>query len=336
VANADEGDAGAYIDRFLLEDDPHSIIEGMAIAGYAVGASHGWIYLRAEQPDAKAVVERALEECRAAGILGPSAMGSGFAFDITLEVGRGSYVCGEETSLLNSIEGRRPVARVRPPYVAEHGLFGRPTVVNNVETLASVPWIVGHGGQAYHRLGFSGSRGTKVASLNSLFNRPGLYEVEFGVPLRHLVEDLGGGLRRGDLRGVIVGGPLAGVVPPSLLDTPLGFEELRAISASVGHGGIVAFDERTPIPELVRHVFAFAAGESCGECPPCRLGCRRIERIFDGIVRDGRASAEEREEFGEIVSALRVASLCGLGGGTGEFAESMLRHYSRELDQCFA
>jgi NADH:ubiquinone oxidoreductase subunit F (NADH-binding) len=327
VANADEGDAGAYVDRFIMEDDPHALIEGMIIAAYAVGAGEGRIYLRCEYPAARLVLERALDECGAAGFLGRNILGAGFSFDVRLHEGRGSYVCGEETALLNSIEGRRPVARVRPPYVAERGLFEKPTLVNNVETLANVPWVVRHGPDEYRAMGFSDSRGTKVVCLNSLFNRPGMYEVEFGIPVRRIVEELGGGIRGGgSLQGVIIGGPLAGVIPPHLLDTPFGFEELRAIGASVGHGGVVAFDEHTRIPQLVHQVFRFASYESCGKCIPCRLGCRRIEQIFEQVS----ASPADREEFADIVSTLAMASLCGLGGGAAEFAQSVLRYYAGE------
>jgi NADH:ubiquinone oxidoreductase subunit F (NADH-binding) len=332
VANADEGDPGAYIDRIVLEDDPHCLIEAMAMAGRAVGASRGWIYLRCEYPEAAGSVRAAIEEARRAGLLGRSILGSSFAFDIELVVGRGSYICGEETALLNSIEGQRPVAMARPPYATEAGLFGRPTVINNVETLANVPWIVRNSAGAYQSLGFSRSRGTKVVSLNSLFNRPGLYEVEFGVTVRHIVEKLGGGLKSGALKGVIIGGPLAGVIPPHLLDTPFGFDELRAIGAAVGHGGIIAFDERTSIPELVHHVFSFGAYESCGKCVPCRLGSRQIEQMFESAAR----RVGPRESFASTVEALKLASLCGLGTGLAEFAESILRYYPEELEPCFA
>ena len=336
VANADEGDAGAYIDRFILEDDPHCIVEGMLIAAHAVGASRGYIYLRCEYPAARVVLENAIAEARSAGLLGPHILGSQLSFDIDLHVGQGSYVCGEETALLRSIEGQRPYAMARPPYASEAGLFGMPTVINNVETLASIPWIVGHGGEAYHEMGLAKSRGTKVLSLNSLFNRPGLYEVELGISVRRIVEDLGGGVKNGTLKGLIIGGPLAGVIPPHLLDTPLGFEELRAIGASVGHGGVVAFDESTSIAQLVRHVFAFGGDESCGKCIPCRLGSRRIERMFDHLVAGRHVAAEERQEYWEIIEALAATSLCGLGGGLAEFAQSIARHYRAELDACFA
>jgi NADH:ubiquinone oxidoreductase subunit F (NADH-binding) len=223
----------------------------------------------------------------------------------------------------------------RPPYATERGLFAKPTLINNVETLANVPWIVRRGARAYHALGFSNSRGTKVVSLNSLFERPGLYEVEFGLPLRHIVEDLGGGLKTGALKGVMIGGPLAGVVPPQLLDTPFGFEELRAISAAVGHGGVIAFDAHTSIAELVHEVFAFAVRESCGKCVPCRLGCRRVEQMFEQVLGGEALTATGRRELIDIVVALKLTSLCGLGSGAAEFADSVMRHYAGELGPCF-
>ncbi len=336
IANADEGDAGAYIDRFLLEDDPHALIEGMLLAAHAIGASRGWIYLRHEYPTAQTVLEQALAEARGAGLLGTRILGSDLDFDLNVFIGHGSYVCGEESALLHSIEGRRPEVMARPPYPTEHGLFGQPTVTNNIETLVNVPWIATHGGDAYRALGFSQSRGTKVVSLNSLFVRPGLYEIEFGVTGRHIVEELGGGLRTGALKGVIIGGPLNGIIPPQLLDTPFGFEELSAIGAGVGHGGIIAFDEHTSMAALVQHVFSFGAYESCGKCTPCRLGSRRVEEIFTRIATGNPAPKPTAAEWREIVNALRLTSLCGHGIGLGVFAESVLRHYRKELATCFA
>jgi NADH:ubiquinone oxidoreductase subunit F (NADH-binding) len=335
IANADEGDSGAYIDKYLLEDDPFALLEGMTIAAKATGASKGWIYVRAEHPQAKPVLEAAIAEARGANLLGPRILGADFTFDIELVMGRGSYVCGEETALIRSIEERRPEAQARPPMPTEHGLFCQPTLVNNIETLVNIPWIVEHSAPAYHAFGFSQSRGTKVLSLNSLFRRPGLYEVEFGISVRQIVEDLGGGLRAGSLKGLIIGGPLAGVIPPELLDVPFGFEELRAIGASVGHGGVIAFDEHTTIPELIHHVFSFARYESCGKCTPCRLGTGRIERIFKEIIDNGGADYWDEVEFSEITTALRQASLCGLGTGLAEFAGSILRYYGKELEPCF-
>ena len=336
VANADEGDPGAYIDCFLIEDDPHALIEGILLGGYAVGARKGWIYVRKEYPRAEQILRAAIEEARATGFLGERVLERDFNFDIEIVIGQGSYVCGEETAMIRSIEGQRPEVTARPPYPTEHGLFGKPTLIDNVETLVNAPWIIAHGGEAYRSLGFSQSRGTKVVSLNSLFVNPGLYEIEFGGTVRHIVEEIGGGLRNGAaIKAVMIGGPLAGIIPPHLLDTPFGFEELHAIGASVGHGGIVAFDQNTSIPELVHHVFSFGAYESCGKCTPCRLGARKIEEIFERIVSAGSAPPANFAEFEQLVTALKWTSLCGHGGGLGEFAESLLHYYRGDLAPCF-
>jgi formate dehydrogenase iron-sulfur subunit len=323
VANADEGDPGAFSDRFLMEDDPFRLLEGMAIAAQAVGATQGYIYLRREYPQAAAVLTRALAEARAAGWFADR-------FDIELVVGQGSYVSGEETSMLNAIEGRRPEVRLRPPQITQQGLYGRPTLVNNVETFCAIPWIIGHGGAAYAQLGFSHSRGTKLLSLNSLFRRPGLYEVEFGIPLHEIVEDIGGGLRRGALRALMAGGPLAGLLPPRLLDTRLGFEEMQAVGAAVGHGGIIAFADDTPLADIIEQVFRFGAYESCGKCVPCHRGTPVIGRMFApaGAVRD-------RARYGAIIQALAQTSLCAHGRGLAEFARSLERHFPEELAACF-
>lgn len=349
VVNADEGDPGAYLDRFLLEEDPHNVIEGALLAGYATGAHEGTIYVRKEYPAAQRILREAIGEARQAGWLGSDVAGTGFTFDLQVVSGEGSYVCGEETALLNSLEGEVPMVRARPPYPTERGLFGRPTLVNNVETLACIPWILRHGGSEYHKLGFSRSRGTKIVSLNSLFRRPGLYEVEFGIPVRRIVEELGGGLQRGSIRGVIIGGPLAGLLRPDQFDTPLGFEELQAIGAGVGHGGIVAFGDATPVPALVRHVFEFAAEESCGKCTPCRLGSRAVEEILrrriraqaaagirpEGVSPSESPASDEAAFVARIVSALRATSLCGLGTGLADFALSALRSFPKEMADAF-
>jgi formate dehydrogenase iron-sulfur subunit len=309
AVNADEGDPGAFIDRFIIEDNADRLIEAMTIAGRAVGASKGFIYLRKEYPRAAQLMHEALARTH-------------YGFDIELVMGHGSYVCGEETAMLNSIEGRRAEVRQRPPYPTEQGLWGKPTLVNNVETLICIPWIIEHGADAYRALGFSKSQGTKAVSLNSLFNRPGLFEVEFGVTVRHIVEELGGGLKTGPLKGLIIGGPLAGIVPPGLLDTPFGFDELRAIGAMVGHGGFVAFDDRTSVADILRHIAEFAAFESCGKCTPCRRGSPRL------------AALPGPDETNDLVAALLNTSLCGLGTGLGEFAASALKHYREDLASC--
>jgi NADH:ubiquinone oxidoreductase subunit F (NADH-binding) len=333
VCNADEGDPGAYIDRFLLEDDPHVVLEGLALAALAVGARRGYVYVRKEYPQALATIDAAVGEARAAGVLGTRLLGDGPPFEVTVVEGEGSYVCGEESALLNALERRRPEVRARPPYPSERGLFGQPTVVNNVETLAAVPWILRHGGASYAAMGTDRSRGTKVVSLNSLFRRPGLYEVELGLPVREIVERLGGGLAEGELRGVLIGGPLAGVLPPHLLDTPLAFEDLRRVGCEVGHGGVVAFDEHTSIAALVHHVFRFGAYESCGKCTPCRLGASRVERLF---APDTPQDAAAGDEARDIVAALAATSLCGHGTGLAAFANSVLAHFGEEVEPCLS
>jgi formate dehydrogenase iron-sulfur subunit len=329
VINADEGDPGAFSDRFLLEGDPFRLIEAATIAAHATYATHGYIYLRKEYPDAARVLVNALLEARAAGWLGAQ-------FDLECVIGEGSYLCGEETALLNALEGRRPEARLRPPQLTDHGLFGLPTLVQNVETLCAVPWIVTQGADAYAGLGFSQSRGTKLLSLNSLFRRPGLYEVEFGIPISCVVDELGGGMRRGEFKGVMVGGPLAGIVPPALLGTRLGYEEMQVIGCAVGHGGVIAFADDTPLAAIVEEVFRFGARESCGKCTPCHLGTPRLAAMFaavkDGGPRSGRDDAAQCEA---LLEALAATSLCGHGRGLAEFARAVQTHYGEEWSACF-
>ncbi|GHD62836.1 hypothetical protein GCM10007350_19140 [Jeongeupia chitinilytica] len=325
VINADEGDPGTFSDRLLLEGDPFRLIEAAIIAAYATGATQGYLYLRKEYPDAARVIADALREAREAGWLGE-------CFDLECVIGEGSYLCGEETALLNALEGSRPEARMRPPQLTEHGLFGMPTLVHNVETLCAVPWIVTHGAQAYAALGFSLSRGTKLLSLNSLFNRPGLYEVEFGIPLSEVIDYLGLGLRRGRLKGVMVGGPLAGIVPPALLSTRLGYEEMQAIGCAVGHGGVIAFAEDMPLVAIVAEVLRFGARESCGKCTPCHLGTPKLAAMFEA-ARDG--SLGDAAQCDALLEALGQTSLCGHGRGLAEFARAVRTHYSEEWAACF-
>jgi NADH:ubiquinone oxidoreductase subunit F (NADH-binding) len=325
VVNADEGDPGAYVDRWLLQDDPGAVLDGMAVAAHAVGATAAVVYVRAEYPGARRAVAAAIEAAARDGALGD--------LPVAVVDGHGSYVCGEETALIDAIEGGRPRVHPRPPYPAERGLDGRPTLVHNVETLVAVRWIALHGGPSYAALGQGTSRGTKVVSLSSAFARPGLYEVELGVSVRHIVEDLGGGLADGDLAGVVIGGPLAGVLPASLLDTPLTIDDLRAVGADVGHGGVLAYDTRTPVLELARHVLAFGAAESCGTCTPCRVGTAEAATLLtaalDGIPRSGA-----RARLDDIVDVLAATSLCGHGTGIAAFARSLARHHPTELARC--
>jgi NADH:ubiquinone oxidoreductase subunit F (NADH-binding) len=334
VANADEGDPGAYIDRMIMEDDPHRVLEGLAIAAVTVGATRGVVYVRKEYPAARRQMEQAVAEATSAGVLAEAVAGGGPPVEVSVVEGKGSYLCGEETALLNALEEKRPSVRVRPPFPSASGLHGYPTLVQNVETLASIPWIVEHGGPSYAAMGVSSSRGTKVVSLNSLFVRPGLYEIEFGLPVREIVERLGGGLREGELRGVLIGGPLAGVLPPHLLDTTFGFDELRAVGAEVGHGGIVAFDEHTSAAELLRHAFRFGSYESCGVCTPCRIGTHRVESILAEAIDAGRAARGSAQELGDTIDALAATSLCAHGSGLAELAVSIRTHFSEEYTAC--
>lgn len=333
VVNADEGDPGSFSDRVLLENDPFRLIEACVIAAHATGASEGIIYLRKEYPAARGILENVIEQARMVGWLGRDILGTAMNFDLRVHVGEGSYVCGEETSLLNSLEGRRPEIRIRPPQITEHGLYGLPTLVSNVETLCAVPWIMEHGGAAYAAMGTGRSRGTKLLSLNSLFNRPGLYEVEFGITVREIVEELGGGLKHGELKGVMIGGPLAGLVPPSLLDTPLGYEELQAIGCAVGHGGVIAFADDTTIADIAAQVFRFGARESCGKCTPCHLGTPELAAAFEAVLAGEKMPAAR---WHALIDALEATSLCGHGRGLAEFARAIERHYPEELLQCFA
>jgi len=321
VCNADEGDPGSYIDKWILELDPHAVIEGMALAAFAIGATRGAIYIRSEYPRAVEVLRRAIDEARPH--IAP--------FELVVVEGAGSYVCGEETALLRSIEGLRGMVTARPPYPAVKGVFEVPTVVNNVETLANIPWIVLHGGAAYAAIGVGKSRGTKAISLNELFARPGLYEVPLGISLRTICEELGGGLRSGKaIKGVQIGGPLGGIVPASQFDTPFGFEELDAIGALLGHGGIVAFAEGTDMRRIARHLLEFGDAESCGKCFPCRIGMRRGLELVDRMIDRGGQPAQI-DLLNELLETMRYGSLCAHGGGLPAAIDSIVQHWPNEL-----
>lgn len=324
VVNADEGDPGAFSDKALLEGDPFLLLEAVGIAAHAVGASAAIIYLRCEYPAAARVLDDALHQAAEARWLVEP--------EIRLVTGEGGFICGEETSLLNALEGRRPFARHRPPYPAEEGLHGRATLVHNVETLCALPWIVAHGAEAYRALGRGESAGTKLVSLNSLFRSPGLIEAPFGIPVRRIVEEIGGGLRRGRLMGVMIGGPLAGLVPPGLLDVEFTHEALGAIGCAVGHGGVIGFADDTSVGALIAEVFRFGASESCGLCVPCRLGTADLARAFHEVV--GGRTGITRERWDALVAALEQTSLCGHGTGLAEFARSIERHYPEALAAC--
>ena len=331
VANADEGDPGSYIDKYLMERDPFALIEGLAIAALAIGARRGFVYVRSEYPRSAPALRRAVEQARAAGILGAHVLGSNVAFDVEIALGAGSYVCGEETALLRSLEGLRGVVTARPPFPAEKGLFDKPTVVNNVETLANLGWILRHGGAAYGAIGVGKSRGTKVVSLNERFARPGMYEVPLGTSLKGVLLDLGGGLENGrPIKAVQIGGPLGGILPGTDLDVPLGFEELAQKKALLGHGGIVAWDDTVDAKDIAVHLFEFCDAESCGKCFPCRIGGRRGLEIAQRL-RAGTATKDDVALLRELVETLRLGSLCAHGGAIPDPIESLLSHFGTEM-----
>ena len=331
--NADEGDSGTFADRMLMEGDPFTLVEGMAIAAYAVGASHGFVYIRSEYPDAIAAMRRAIATARERGWLGESMLGSGAAFDLDVRVGAGAYICGEETAMLDSIEGKRGMVRPKPPLPALAGLFGRPTVINNVLSLATVPAVLAHGPAAYASLGVGRSRGTQVFQLAGNIARGGVVETAFGLTLADLVEDFGGGTRSGrPVRAVQVGGPLGAYLPADALDLRMDYEEFAAAGAMVGHGGVVVFDDTVDMGQQARFAMEFCAEESCGKCTPCRVGSVRgvevIDRILLGPPEDRAAEVALLEDLCELMAD---GSLCAMGGLTPNPVRSVLRHFPEDL-----
>jgi formate dehydrogenase iron-sulfur subunit len=331
TCNADEGDSGTFSDRMVMEGDPLSLIEGMTIAGIAVGATQGYIYLRAEYPHAHAALKAAIAAAYQARYLGADVAGSGKRFDLEVRLGAGAYICGEETSMLESLEGKRGEIRVRPPLPAIKGLFGQPTIVNNVVTLASVPWILAHGAEAYANFGMGKSRGTLPIQLAGNIRRAGLVERAFGLTLRELLYDIGGGTATGrPIRAVQVGGPLGAYVPAAHFDTAVDYEALAGVGAMLGHGGIVVFDDTVDMARMARYAMEFCAIESCGKCTPCRIGSTRgvevIDRILAGI--DGERNVQLLEELCETMVQ---GSLCGLGGMAPFPVQSALKHFREDF-----
>lgn len=336
VDNADEGDAGSYIDKELLERDPHTQLEGLLLAAYACGAQDAYIYLRFEYPKAFRAMENAIQEAREAGLVGERILGSDFSCQIHLVKGKGAYICGEETSLLRSLEGVPALVSYKPPFPAVKGLFGCPTAVNNTETLHTLPWIMEHGGEAYAAMGHNRSRGTKLVSLNTAVARPGLYEVELGVTLREIIFHLAGGMAHGKkFKGVQVGGPLGSILPASALDTPLGFEELDAVGGILGHAGMVVYTDDDDLVKICRGLMAFCAVESCGKCFPCRIGAVRGTELFDQMMSpgEGGVTPERLVLLGDLLETMKVGSLCALGSMTPLPMESLLNHFPDELDR---
>lgn len=331
TCNADEGDSGTFADRMLMEGDPFCLIEGMTIAGIAVGATQGYIYLRAEYPHAYRTLKAALEDAYRGGFLGSNLMGSGRTFELAVRLGAGAYVCGEETSMLESLEGRRGEVRVRPPLPAIKGLFGQPTIVNNVMSLSSIPVILEKGAAFYRDFGVGKSRGTLPIQLAGNLKRGGLVERAFGVTLRELLYDYGGGSASGrPIRTVQVGGPLGAYIPASQFDTPVDYEALSAIGALLGHGGIVAFDDTVDMARMARYAMEFCAEESCGKCTPCRIGSTRGVELMDRILK-GEPGDANLDLLQELCETMLQGSLCGLGGMTPFPVQSALRHFPEDF-----
>ena len=331
VCNADEGDSGTFADRLLMEADPYQLIEGMAIAGLAVGATQGYIYLRSEYPMAHKVLAAAIDRAREAGYLGQDIRGSGRSFDIVLRLGAGAYICGEETSLLDSLEGKRGMVRVKPPLPAVEGLFGMPTLIHNVLTLAAATTVLAEGAAHYAQAGSGRSRGTLTVQLAGNIRRGGLVELPFGVTLRELLEDYGGGTLSGrPIRAVQVGGPLGAYLPESQWDTPLDYEAFAEVGAMVGHGGIVVFDDTVDMAQQARFAMEFCAVESCGKCTPCRIGSTRGVEVIDRVV-----AGEERDAnlalLQDLCDTMEHGSLCAMGGLTPNPVRSALAHFAEDF-----
>lgn len=334
VCNADEGDSGTFADRMLMEGDPFLLIEGMAIAGLAVGANKGYIYVRSEYPDAISMLNQALLIARQAGYLGNDICASGRDFDIEVRVGAGAYICGEETALLESLEGKRGVVRAKPPLPALQGLFGLPTLVHNVLTLASVPVIMASGAQFYRDFGMGRSLGTMPFQLAGNVRYGGLVERAFGLTLAELIQDYGGGTASGrPLKAVQIGGPLGAWVPPEQFDTPLDYEALAAVGAMLGHGGVVVADDSLDMAQMARFALQFCAEESCGKCTPCRIGSTRGVEVLDRLIASTASADREQQAqlLGDLCDTLQYGSLCALGGMTSYPVSSALRHFPADF-----
>ena len=313
VCNADEGDPGAFMDRSVLEGDPHCIVEAMAICGYATGATEGYIYVRAEYPIAVKRLQIAIDSARELGLLGKNIFDSGFDFDLHIRLGAGAFVCGEETALMTSIEGNRGEPRPRPPFPAEKGLFGKPTTENNVETFANIPQIILHGAESFASMGTERSKGTKVFALGGNIKHTGLVEIPMGTTLREIVEDIGGGIPNGrKFKAAQTGGPSGGCIPASLMDTEIDYDNLTAIGCMMGSGGLIVMDDSNCMVDIAKFFLDFTVDESCGKCSPCRIGTRRMQEILEKIIA-GKATLEDLDKLEELAHYIKENSLCGLG-----------------------
>ena len=330
--NADEGDPGAFMDRSVLEGDPHCVLEAMAIAGYAIGAHYGYIYVRAEYPIAVKRLKIAIAQAREAGLLGKNILGTGFDFDLDIRLGAGAFVCGEETALLNSIEGKRGDPRPRPPFPAVKGLFGKPTMNNNVETYANVPRIILNGAEWFASMGTEKSKGTKVFALGGKINHTGLVEIPMGTTLREIIEEIGGGIPNGKkFKAVQTGGPSGGCIPASLMDIPVDYDNLIAIGSMIGSGGMIVMDEDNCMVDIAKFFLEFTVDESCGKCTPCRVGNRRMYEILEKIT-SGNGEMEDIERLETLCNYIKENSLCGLGQTAPNPVLSTLKYFRDEYE----
>ncbi len=333
ICNGDEGDPGAYMDRSILEGDPHSVLEGMIIGGYVIGAQKGYFYIRAEYPLAIERVQKAIDQAREYGILGKNILGSKFSFDLDIRLGAGAFVCGEETALIASIEGKRGCPSPRPPYPSVRGLWSKPTVINNVETLANIPSIFRNGGEWFAKIGSESSKGTKVFALTGKVKNSGLIEVPMGITLREIVYDVGGGvLDNKKIKAVQTGGPSGGVIPEDYLDTPVDYENLQKLGSIMGSGGMIVMDEDDCMVDIAKFYLRFCVDESCGKCAPCRIGGVQMLEFLKMISR-GQATQEDIRTLEKICKATQKASLCGLGQTAPNPVVSTLRYFRKEYDE---
>ena len=334
ICNADEGDPGAYSDGYLLEQRPHSVLFGMMVAGYITGAEWGVLYIRAEYPESVTIIQKAIDELRENNLLGKNIDGSGFCFDFKIIKAQGAYICGEETALINSIEGQRPEVRTRPPYPTQQGLFNKPTIVNNVETLAAVHAILKEGGEAYKKVGTEKSSGTKLVCLDSFFNNPGIYEVEMGTPLSTVIYDLGGGFKS-PVKAMQIGGPLGGIVPVDKIESlSIDFESFAKGGFLLGHASIVCIPEDFSMMKYIEHLFDFAQYESCGKCFPCRLGTKRGQEMTEKALNSDYKI--NRKLMDDLLTTLEAGSLCAHGGGIPLPIKNTLQYFDAELKEYFA
>ena len=332
VCNGDEGDPGAFMDRLVLESDPHRVIEGLAIAAYAIGAAEGFLYIRAEYPQAVRHTRAALRQAEQRGFLGQNILGSAFSLRLEVREGAGAFVCGEETALIQSLEGKRGMPKLRPPYPVERGLRGHPTVINNVETLACAPWIIRHGAGAFAAFGTANSRGTKVFALAGKINRGGLIEVPMGITIREVVEEIGGGIRNGrQFKAVQLGGPSGGCIPARLADTPIDYDALAQTGAIMGSGGLVVLDDRDCMVDIARFFLKFTQAESCGKCTFCRIGTKRMLEILERIC-EGKSRREDLDRLEMLADYVGRASLCGLGQTAPNPVLTTLQYFREEYE----